>query len=129
MGHSSDFSSRDCAMHHELHEYSIETPEFLTKTVFHLSLSPSHSCAIRPFILLIDLNARGGMQGERTVQGGPGRQMGTVCTLLNAGLIQTSKHPALMCREPTQVDSEFTGCSELYISLHRQRCLQAYLFI
>lgn len=48
-------------MHHEFHEYSAETPEFLTKTVFHLSLSHSHLCAITSFVLLIDHNAGGGM--------------------------------------------------------------------
>lgn len=48
-------------MHHEFHEYSTETPEFLTKTVFHLSLSHSHLCAITSFVLLIDHNAGGGM--------------------------------------------------------------------
>lgn len=61
MGHGWDFSTRDCTMHHELHEYSTETPEFLTKTVFHLSRSHSYLCAIRPFILLIDHNVGGGM--------------------------------------------------------------------
>lgn len=65
MGHGSDFSTRDCTMHHELHEYSTETPEFLTKTVFHLSLSHSYLCAIRPFILLIDHNVGGGMDSSK----------------------------------------------------------------
>lgn len=61
MGHSLDFSNRDCMMHHGFHEYSTETLKFLTKTVLHLSLSHSHLCAIRSFILLIDHNVGGGM--------------------------------------------------------------------
>lgn len=61
MGHGSDFSTRDYAMHQEFPEYSTETPGFLTKTVFHLSLSHSHLCAIRSFVLLIDHNVGGGM--------------------------------------------------------------------
>lgn len=55
------FSTRDGTMHHEFHKYSTETPEFLTKTVFHLSLSHSHLCAIRSFVLLIDHNVGRGM--------------------------------------------------------------------
>lgn len=68
MGHGSDFSTRDCTMHHEFHEYSTETPEFLTKTVFHLSLSHFHLCAIRSFVLLIDHNVGeecGGMDSSK----------------------------------------------------------------
>ena len=77
MGHGSDFSTRDGTMHHEFHEYSTETPEFLTKTVFHLSLSHSHLCAIRSFVLLIDHNIGGGIRRNgqfREAQGAKWRQ-------------------------------------------------------
>lgn len=109
-------------------EHSIETPQFLTKTVFHLSLSSSHSCAIRPFILLIDLNASGGMQRDWTVQRGPGRQMGAVCTLLNARLIQTSEP------QPCRGDGLHRcvlkpRAAGSFVSLHRRSSARAYLFI
>ena len=43
----------------------LRLPNFLQKQFFHLSLSHSHLCAIRSFVLLIDHNVRGGMWRDR----------------------------------------------------------------
>lgn len=57
MGHSKEFRTPGSTMHHQFHKHTVETSEFLLKTVFYLSLSQTHLRTVRLFTLLIDLNA------------------------------------------------------------------------